>query len=187
MSEEREILDAIAKAEAQEQRDILRRCDWEDPADVALLRSSDRLAARMRAIRRLCQGMRCPGCGDIVLRSRSWVLRNDGESAVCRSCFFRMRERGEKKVTIASSLVSFEEVRYHIEPHTLVLAREAAGIPQAEFARRAGWSRGWQRKLEAGERIRLQAEAVQTIFTVLREAGVELEDGDRVAPSGARQ
>jgi len=176
MGREREVLEGILRAEQQEERDVLRRCDWESPDDVAALRSSDRLKQRLRAIERVAPQRRCPSCGDIVLKSRSWVLKNDGTSAVCRSCFFRLRSREGREVSIESHLISSHTMRYTIEPHVLVLARHAANMSQAEMARRAGWSRSYHRKLESGARLSLSGENVQTILAVLREAGVTLLD-----------
>ena len=96
--------------------------------------------------------------------------------AACRSCFQRLYPDPRKVVTMDARIFPKSETRFTVDAASLLSAIAKTGLSTREFARRAGWSRSYQRKLEAGE-IRSVTEAnADVILTVLREAGVTTKD-----------
>ena len=164
----------------------------------------ERAEARWRAIRAVAgDELRCPVCdrGPLV-KPRQWV-RKDGY-AVCKACHMRGRQRellcgrcgempGKHPVTVkgvgecVSWIAPTKQHRlqlkvgacpthWGLDPAALIVARQCANISSAEFARRAGWTRSRQSRLESGEIGQITAEALSVMLQVLREAGVSTVD-----------
>ena len=68
------------------------------------------------------------------------------------------------------------EVRYSLDSHNLYSVRQRASLSAAAFAKLAGWSTAYQRKLEAGRVKTVSEETARTILTVLRERGIITKD-----------
>lgn len=92
-------------------------------------------------------GWACPACGKVKPGSRRWA------KGVCLSCC-RLRR-----------LVRFE----------FLLARETCRLTQAEFARRCGWSHGYQSKLERAGAAKRRV--VATALRVAREVMNARDEG----------
>jgi len=68
------------------------------------------------------------------------------------------------------------ETRFVIDHRAMTLALSKTGLSTREFARRAGWSRSYQRKIESGDVRTVTEENAKVILQVLREAGVRTRD-----------
>lgn len=179
MSEEfreaRQRLDDLRSAEEELLRQITTECDWSNPEDIAAYRAERRRHVRETLLERLVPDRRCPSCGQKRMRSRSWVVMRAEDFVVCRACFFRAnssveREEGKPKRGEVFG-AKMTEIRYPLSGEEFRRRREAI-CGEREFARRAGWSRAYQRRLESG-RVKTVSEATKEVIeTVFEEVEV---------------
>jgi len=162
-------------AEEEWERLLQSRCDWDDPEDVSHYRSTSRFQLRMDTLEKLVPSRVCPRCRHLKLKSRSWVLSKSRKAIICRSCFFRSFPVRNEVITM--DVVLFPEIitRFSIDRKALLRARLRSGLSVREFARRAGWSEGYQRKLESSTSS-VSEETAKTLLQVLREASVVTKD-----------
>jgi len=140
-------------------------CNWKDPEDIAEIR---RVKAIRRRMSKVPQDGLCPLCGRPVVFSGSWVLKGD---PCCRSCYHRRVKTTLE--TFNKDMILAEHVRYEMDHEVLVEARTFAGLSQREFAKQAGWTRSYQRKLETGGFQTVTDETMDVIFTVLAKFGTK--------------
>ena len=69
-----------------------------------------------------------------------------------------------------------EERRFAVDGLTVKKLREAIGVSNREFARRAGWSRTYQGRLEKGEFRTVSNDTASTILKVFEELGITTRD-----------
>ena len=168
----------LERANREHQRLLNRRCDWDDPSDVAEYRKEERRDERREILDRLVPSRFCPECDDIKPGLRQWVIAADQSAAICRSC--HQRRFGVKGVIVNLQirLLGDRFVRYEIKPDMIRKARARTGLSIREFARQAGWSKSYQTKIEKldGGVQTLSVDSVRVLFTVLRENGVIPQD-----------
>lgn len=174
----------LSKAEAQFERFMRRKCDWDDPDDVNLYRRSIRAEDRRAILDRLVPDRRCPSCRTVVVNSRSWVINKRRTKVRCRSCWSimflepKLEEEGRLKrirVKQAIARAGGDEPRFTFNGVALETAIQMADMTKAHFSRRAGWSASYTQKLVNGRVRSVNADTAKVILTVLAEGGVELE------------
>lgn len=149
------------------------KCDWDDPTDVAEYRREARSVAREEVLDLIVPKRICPECGIVRPLSRSWVLNKRKNAALCRSCYQRRFCPEEKYFDRRI----FEPItRQRIDGQVLAEVRESLGMTKTEFARRAGWTRQYQTRLEDGDTSSVTSETALVCITVIQEAGGETED-----------
>lgn len=174
---EKDILEGIRKAEEKLLKTIQLECDWSSLEDRNERSSDKRLEDRDRVLNELVPNRICKECSKTYLKNRSWIVNND--RAICRSCFFRQRiaERMSKLSERCLGKDLFSEpqifVRYALNKQRMMDLRKGAGMSISEFARRAGWSRSYQRKLESDLVSTVTEDTKETILSVFREVGEE--------------
>lgn len=160
----RQVLRDLEKAEE------LPSTNWDDPEDVAEYRRKQRQVFREQHIP---HDRKCPSCGLVVANLRSWVL--SAGKPICRSCFHsNSKKKGRSRVD--AKIFSDPELRFPVNRAALISARQIAGLSKSEFAKKAGWSRSWQQKLENGSAKTVSEETVDVIMEVLSEHGVSTLD-----------
>ena len=168
------VLEGLEKAKAHLERELGRKCDWDDPDDRNLYLRDERFKSRAATLDALVPTRTCPHCRVLKLASKSWVIDKARKRAVCRSCFWiafgKLPNETVQDVNVC--IFSNEETRYDISGIALKTARTIADVSMAEFARRAGWSRPYQMRLERGEVKSVNQDVAKTILQVLREAGL---------------
>ena len=181
-SKDRQVLEAVEKAEAELVREMKRKCDWDEPNDRAIHLSRERNRQRMIVIKRLAPDSRCPTCLRIRRTSAEWVVlqREDGSKFIsCRSCCTTAKSRADAE-ELADRIGSIEmfpgaEVRVTVDGFQLARARSLCGLTFKAFADKAGWSASYQRKLEGPART-VSLETAQTCLQVIRETGGDTAD-----------
>ena len=165
------------EAERRLAREMATKCDWDDPDDVSVYRSATRLHERQGLLDLIVPTRICPECEHLMLSSRSWVINKKRTAAVCRSCFFRaFGVKGRESNMDVTIFPSFEK-SFLLDKNALRRSRLGTGMSIREFARRAGWSRSYQERLELKDGIKTVSEATaSTILTVLRESGLTTRD-----------
>lgn len=174
-SESRDILAGAEKADAAHQRHTERKCDWDDPTDVALYRSELRGEDRQSLLDALVPDRYCPLCQQLFIESRQWVLSKNRTKAMCRSCY-QTRLHGEGSYSL--DIFSNPELRYTVDGKKLVESRQALGVSQRKFAEKAGWSHGYQHKLESGPIRTVSAAAADTVIEVLQYFKAQQDSGN---------
>lgn len=171
----REQLSNAEKAEKAHLREVLKKCDWEDPEDVALYLQEKYLAKRLAVLNELVPTRICPECKQLRLSSREWVVRKDRKGALCRRCFHGAENKPGAKQLL--NLVLFPKVvtRYKLDGGALTQARAKTGLSVRAFAHKAGWSLSYQRKLEDISET-INEDNAKAIITVLQECGVTTKD-----------
>lgn len=179
MSEEfkraRGILDSTEQARRAHARELLKKCDWSNPEDYAEYKSDKYLSKRLAVLDNLVPTRRCPACSDIKLSSREWVVNADKTAAMCRKCFHGQKTNPTEQQTMDIAIFPQTITRYRLDRDALTRARCAAGLSPGAFARRAGWSLTYQRRLEENVET-VDADKVTVILTVLKESGVMTKD-----------
>jgi len=162
---------------AQYERELGKKCDWENPEDVALHKHEMRFADRVDLLNLLVPNRICPLCEKLRISSRSWVIKIDKKLAICRSCFQRnIPDKKVKRMEISRSLFSNITYRFDIDAFGLQAAREEANISEWEFARRMGWSHSYQCKIESGQVKTVDLITAESILGVFRENGFITKD-----------
>lgn len=175
MKREADIIEGIRLAEAEFDRHRSYECEWAEENDRKLFYTDQRSVKRQEELDSIVPHRTCESCSKRHLDSRSWVVIK--QTAICRSCFFRrlIKERTSLLVHKPKGKLFGKEVvivRYPLNGEELIKQRKAFKLSSYEFARLAGWSRSYQRKLE-GETVSISKDTKEVIETVLREAGVE--------------
>jgi len=169
-------LNDIAKAERAFDRERRKKCDWEDPEDVALYKQEQYQALRLAVLNELVPTRVCPGpCGQLRLSSREWVVSTDRKAAMCRRCFHNRYNKPGGAQILDLVLFPATMTRYKLDGGSLTLARVKTELSVRAFAHRAGWSLSYQRKLEDVSSTVNEATA-RAIITVLQECGVTTKD-----------
>lgn len=85
--EAQDIVNGLEWAERMLVKQKARKCDWKNPADVALWRSQSRAVRANDLLDLLAPSRKCPNCGLLEVDPRQW--RADGKVgvAVCVSCY----------------------------------------------------------------------------------------------------
>lgn len=135
----REALDAerLAKKQNKSMAEVIARNFGHRYSIDRLLEKQARRAARREA--KLPKNRRCPICKLTKIENSRWA------GSICKSC---SRLVGEK--TMAS--LHFKELpaTYIVNPRVLTQVVKKSGLTSMEVARRCGWSRSKQSKLENG-------------------------------------
>lgn len=169
-----EALKALRKAEAEEARERARKCDWENPLDVSAYRHERHSIERRKLLDMLVPDRKCPTCEKVIVKTRSWVVNVDENMAICRSCYFRMRNvEPTDKVKVESKFYK-EITRYEINASEIIRLRKFAKISQGEFARVAGWTRSRQRQLEDGNVRSVDKDTLETVIETFEKFGIEI-------------
>lgn len=172
----RKQLDDAERAERAHEREIRRKCDWEDPEDVAAYRQEKHAETRLAVLNELVPTRVCPGpCGQLRLSSREWVVSKDRRAAMCRRCFHNRYSKPGGVQVLDLTLFPTVVTRYKLDGEALTRARAATKLSVRAFAHKAGWSLSYQRKLEAAAETVNEANA-KTIITVLQDCGVITKD-----------
>lgn len=149
------------------------KCDWKDCGDKAFYRKIQSVRLRREVIKDKYPDFRCPSCKEIIIEPRRWVIRiyKSHIDCICKSCFQRF-----KAIPVPleiEKVYSVDEVfllipRFKVRGNILSVIREKAGVSKAEFARRCGWSRSYQTKLENGEYNSMSEETKRIIVEELK-------------------
>ena len=196
-------LNEIERAEAADEKDSESGVTWNDFEDRALAIKEERVRGKNAVLDEVVPDRKCEGCGVIVLKIRSWVLRRrvgsglsssgsaqrsvDSEVgwewyARCRKCWERSKIKARVQGLVNQKIFKkIVEVKWFMEPMALYRCRIELGISQREFARRVGWSAVYQGKLESGEIKWIRGEARDVILAVFSEFGVKTLDSEGVA------
>ncbi len=172
----KDVLTGIKMAEEFKERFDTRKCDWEDPLDVAVYRSIKAQEDRRRIIQGITADMSCPECEEKVYMLSQWVLSRDQKNTICRSCHSRLLNNPIPKKPIVHTISIFtKEIRFEIDAMLFAAAR--AGVAsQREFSRLAGWTRAYQRRLEGGEVKTVNEETMKTIISVFTKFNVSFPE-----------
>lgn len=152
----------------------VRKCEWENPVDVAAWRSSVGLKDRIRILDSVVPNRVC-GCGRMVLSPRSWVIKKDGSGAQCRSCYYSCEEwidAGVNVEVLDTSIIGDLVPRYEIKGAVICEVRRRCGVSCVKFAERCGWGTSYQRKLECGKFKTVSADTAEILLRVFAEIGV---------------
>ena len=178
----KELLDSIAVEQCRIKK--FRLCDWEDPLDIAEYKKEKRIEERWSVIKRFSINNRCPTCLRLIMDVRSWIISKDKTAVICKSCFKRVKSNQPLDHLKIVEEKLFSICKYEIDGRLLSKVRDEAGISIREFARRVGWSRSYQQKLEAGDLKNVSIENAEFILQVLSEANImtldKLEDQNEV-------
>lgn len=166
-------LAAIERAESDYLAELNRKCDWDDPNDVAQYRKEERMRVRNEILARVAPTRKCPVCQQLKLDSVGWVISANCRKAMCRSCYFR---KWPEVVVNTPARLFAEERRFAVDGTAIKSLREKIGCSVREFCRRAGWSRAYQRKIEAGEIRTVGDDTASVMLTVFKELGVTTRD-----------
>lgn len=142
------------------------KCEWDDLSDVNVLRSEKRFRMRTAILAELVPKRICPECKVIRPRLGQWMITKDGMKAICRVCYFKKAARhiDEEKL----GRVFTRDIRYKVDCRLLTEIRECLGISMAEFARRIGWARSYQKKLEDGLVLSVSQRVVEDVLELIR-------------------
>ena len=89
----------LEKANAKNDRDLRKKCDWNDPEDRRLYMND--LSAK-RIMKALPKGMKCPDCEEVKLSFRQWA------QGICKKCFNRtVLSQKEIKRVVFKPVISF--------------------------------------------------------------------------------
>lgn len=183
----REALAAISWAEEYRERKYRQDVEWEDQEDRQEYFRGRRRGKRWAFLFKVAPELKCPSCNELKIRSREWVIFEEKEGrrkvkkAECRSCHWLKMfasEKGKECIKLPFSIFEVAEVRFKFDNVALRKAIAKMGISGSEFARRAGWSRGWQRKLEDGLPQTVNDKTMEAILNVLVDALIFPEDAD---------
>jgi len=127
---------------------------------------------------------RCKNCGVLKLKSNSWVVMPKKGVVICRSCYnsnlywdkkkIKENKTMKKIVKINVEDVFKERIRYEINGFKLAQLREVIGMAQTLFAKKAGWSRGYQNNIERDAYETLSKESVVKMLNIFKEAKIPL-------------
>ena len=82
----------------------------------------------------------------------------------------------ETKDGVIQGSVFKRSERMELDWEMLVEVRELVGITKPLFARRAGWSRSYQQKLETGQVKTVSRDQAELIMRIIRAAGAQTLD-----------
>jgi hypothetical protein len=165
----RDLLIGIEIAERQFKREQFKKCDWDDPEDVASYRKQTNIEWRNKFLDKKYPDRRCPCCGRIVLQTNRWVIDKNKRKGMCKSCFKRLANNKVPDTVQLFDHKLFAPERYSFDPQLLLQARELTGLSVREFSRIAGWGRTYQQKLENGEIKAISVETANVLICVLND------------------
>ena len=160
----------------QYEKKLGKKCDWDNPEDVALYKHTLRFSKRVELLDKYVPKRICPICQSHRVSPRSWVMNEFLKLFICRSCFYGDKIAKTNNPIINRTLFSNVQYRYDINHFDLKAAREEAGINEYKFAERMGWSRNYQRKIESGQVKSVDLITAESILGVFREFGRVLLD-----------
>lgn len=191
----------LAVAEARHARHVSRQCDWDDPADRSIHISGKRMEERLAFRKKHVPDGKCPVCRKKELNYLSWVHVKGGKGAVielpaddgemrrkkvfciCKSCWTvhvrnpMLAKEGRLELIEIKRMIAVcdETDRYELVGLALFDAIQKAGMSQAHFSRRAGWTATYTHKLCSGSVKTIGRETMMVIATVLLEGGVTFD------------
>lgn len=161
------VLTAHDKAMETLRRELAEKCDWDDPEDVAVYRSSVRSKDRAKILDLLVPSRACPYCFKVHTSSKAWVINKKHTVACCRSCY--SGNLPDKQDIIL--LFTLPVIRLEFDYNLFFEMRARSGLSQSRFAELAGWSQQYQNKLENGYVKTIDIEKAEMILQVFKEAG----------------
>ncbi len=171
--EAEEAMNALRAAEEYEVRETLKKCTWADPGDIAFYRNDKSQRNRRKILDGLVKDRRCPVCGQLKIKAKSWVVNRFATMALCRSCYVRVREvPPDQRETVSVSLYAAPIERFELNIEELTKLRTRANVSQEEFARVAGWSRSRQRDLESERVQSIGKETLESVLDTLAHFGL---------------
>ena len=173
----KDVLEDQKKMELLYLKEMEKVCDWDDPSDIAEYRASLTLKKRLDLLDKLVPTRHCPVCGELKISPRSWVINKRKSKAICRSCFaVHLGGREGERHLLKGAVFGEKVVRVVINGEVLEDVRREAGITRAEFARKGGWSKSYQSKLEQGDVRTITSEMAEIIEEVFAEYNLMIED-----------
>ena len=128
---------------------------------------------------RRAPGLVCPECCTKQTSESNFVITRDRD-VKCRMCFHARKGKTmplvETKDGVIQGSVFKRSERMELDWEMLVEVRELVGITKPLFARRAGWSRSYQQKLETGQVKTVSRDQAELIMRIIRAAGAQTLD-----------
>lgn len=168
----RDLFAGIELAEKVFNREKFKKCDWNDPEDVATYKRTQNITQRNEFLNKKYPDRRCPCCGRIVLQVNRWIIDNDNRTGICKSCFKRLAGRKIPDVVQVFNHKIFSPERYSINSQLLIQVRELTGLSVREFSRKAGWGRSYQQKLENGQIKTVSTDVVNILICMINDNNV---------------
>jgi hypothetical protein len=165
----RDTLKGLEIAERQFQREQFKLCDWNDPEDVAYYRKQKSVEKRNKFLNRKYPDRRCPSCGRITLSVSQWVINKRERTAICKSCFKRLKYNHPRKDALFIDEKIFKPERYSIDAYEFTKLRMEKNIGMGEFGKIAGWGKSYQQKLENGWVKTVANDCMNSIISILGE------------------
>lgn len=166
---------AVRRAQTKLQREILKKCDWWDPDDVAEWRRNNRRRRKSGLVPpdRIC---RCCGQGPL-LGPKQWVT--SGKIVCCKSCHQRAVPvtNGEKVRVRGIDVFPGVQKMYLLDGKKMMDLRLKMGLSVREVARRAGWASSYYSRLET-EIQSVSKDVVDTYLKAMQQLGAETDDVD---------
>ena len=161
-------LNYLAKADKALQREINRKCDWDNPLDVAAYRRDLRYEEREKLLNELVPRRVCPSCGRFVWGMRGWVINKPKTLAVCKSCYAMANSKGNKD-NVFLDLVIFptREVSYVVDGDALKQARLSLELSMKKFADKLGVHQTFISRLENGQQRTLRQDLAEMVMDTL--------------------
>ncbi len=170
-----DILEGVAMAEAEKKRRDATACSWEDPLDVAFYRSQKNRAEREALIKKINPKFICPVCVTPEFNIQAWVVSNDRNKTMCRSCWNKLQKQMARGKKIIQQRLFTEVKRYEMDFGLLVEIRKSIPCSGREFARLAGWSHTYQKQIEEGGIKTVSEETMSTIYSVFERLEVTFD------------
>lgn len=168
-------VEEIGQAIARYDRERQKLATWADPEDKRLLANQQNADSRDALLDRVVPDRRCPGCKQIVLARRSWIVK-DGQ-CVCRSCWASGNIGEGAGGKMVGTIARGEPVvTYAINGTMLVKARRLTRLSINRFAELCEWRAAYQFRLERNEISSIPLEKLKTILKILKKFNVETDD-----------
>jgi len=167
----------IAKKEKLYKRRRKRGVEWHNNEECKLYMREK--AARFRN-KYIPKDRRCKNCGVLKLKSNAWVVMPKKGIVICRSCYNsklywdKNKKKEVKVMKINLEDVFKEKLRYEINGFKLAQLREVIEMTQTIFAKKAGWSRGYQNNIERDVYSTLSKKSVIKMLNIFKEAKIPL-------------
>lgn len=169
---EKDILAGIEDAEAVHAAGEDRKCDWNDPQDISIMRADERRLERKLNLDRIVPKRICPACRNRIFGDSSWVI--EGDKAWCRSCYQSRGQidDGKKECSLFQGIV----VRVKIDGWKIKIMRKSMGVGQQAFAARMGWSANYQNQVEGSKVRTVTLEVAERLVGVFEDIGIRITD-----------
>ncbi len=149
-----------------------KRLDWTDTSEVKLLRSESRVKERKVVLDRIILSRVCPSCRRKIILDSHWVIEKN--LAWCRSCFHSSHKKEEGE--ISGSIIKEVLVRVHFDGWRIKTLRYNAGVGALAFAKKCGWTAGYQEQIERNSMKSLSLDSITIIMEVFEDIGVIITD-----------